>query len=226
MAPVRTGLDERLEQLQSQLVDDLDEVRRIYALSIASLVKLDVGNVDEVIKARDQARKISWERTGDILLVLSLNQPMMGDLRMISTILRGADTVERANRHARDISMISQYLVDEVDIGRIPETLSDLIQKMADSLDRVIHVIAESVNDGTETDIEDLSGRWDDISQIWESCQEVISSTPGKDIGSKTGRLNLFKAISRIERTGYNFIRFASYWHHALKNEWISIGKQ
>ena len=88
MAPVRTGLDERLEQLQSQLVDDLDEVRRIYALSIASLVKLDVGNVDEVIKARDQARKISWERTGDILLVLSLNQPMMGDLRMISTILR------------------------------------------------------------------------------------------------------------------------------------------
>ena len=69
-------------------MDDLDEVRRIYALSIASLVKLDVGNVDEVIKARDQARKISWERTGDILLVLSLNQPMMGDLRMISTILR------------------------------------------------------------------------------------------------------------------------------------------
>ena len=33
--------------------------------------------------------------------------------------------------------MISQYLVDEVGIGRIPETLSDLIQKMADSLDRV-----------------------------------------------------------------------------------------
>ena len=83
------------------------------------------------------------------------------------------------------------------------------------------------MNDGTETDIEDLSGRWDDISQIWESCQEVISSTPGKDIGSKAGRLNLFKAISRIERTGYNLIRFASYWYITLsKNEWISIGKQ
>ena len=66
-------------------------------------------------------------------------------------------------------------------------------------------------------------GSYVEIGNIWETCQEVISVTPGAEIGSKTGRLNLFRAISRMERTGYNFVRFADHWHHALNNEWISI---
>ena len=104
MPPVRTGLDDRLDQLRAQLVDDANELMRIYAISTKSLATLNQENIDHVLEARNEARKIFWERTGDILLVLSLNQPMMGDLRMISTFLRGTDVIERGMRHARDIS--------------------------------------------------------------------------------------------------------------------------
>ena len=103
MVPVRTGLDERLEQLRDNLVEDAGELMKIYQISINSLISLDVEHIDQVLQAREKARIKFWERTGDILLVISMNQPMMGDLRMISTYLRGTDTIERGMRHARDI---------------------------------------------------------------------------------------------------------------------------
>ncbi|MEK9738844.1 MAG: PhoU domain-containing protein, partial [Euryarchaeota archaeon] len=177
-------------------VDDANELMRIYSVAVDSLISLDVDNVNQVLAARDEARKIFWERTGDILLVLSLNQPMMGDLRMISTFLRGSDTIERGMRHARDISQTSSLLANQLEIDKIPQS---------------------------GLNIEYISNKWEEIGNIWETCQEVISVTPGAEIGSKTGRLNLFRAISRMERTGYNFVRFADHWHHALNNEWISI---
>ena len=64
MVPVRTGLDERLDQLRNQLVDDANELMRIYSVAVDSLISLDVDNVNQVLAARDEARKIFWERTG------------------------------------------------------------------------------------------------------------------------------------------------------------------
>ena len=223
MAPVRTGLDERLDQLRNQLVEDANELMRIYSVAVDSLISLDVENVNQVLTARYEARKIFWERTGDILLVLSLNQPMMGDLRMISTFLRGSDTIERGMRHARDISQTSFLLANELEIDKIPHDLIDLIQTMNKLLMDMISNIFDSINSKSGLNIEYISDKWEEIGNIWETCQEVISVTPGAEIGSKTGRLNLFRAISRMERTGYNFVRFADHWHHALNNEWISI---
>tara|TARA_B100002019_G_C21266111_1_gene599533 strand:+ start:2481 stop:3158 length:678 start_codon:yes stop_codon:yes gene_type:complete len=223
MVPVRTGLDERLDQLRNQLVDDANELMRIYSVAVDSLISLDVDNVNQVLAARDEARKVFWERTGDILLVLSLNQPMMGDLRMISTFLRGSDTIERGMRHARDISQTSSLLANELEIDKIPHDLIGLIQTMNKLLMDMISNIFDSINSKSGLNIEYISNKWDEIGNIWETCQEVISVTPGAEIGSKPGRLNLFRAISRMERTGYNFVRFADHWHHALNNEWISI---
>ena len=58
MAPVRTGLDERLDQLRNQLVEDANELMRIYSVAVDSLISLDVENVNEVLTARYEARKI------------------------------------------------------------------------------------------------------------------------------------------------------------------------
>lgn len=223
MVPVRTGLDERLEQMREHLIEDASELMKIYEISINCLISLDVEHVDKVLKARKKAKLNFWERTGDILLVLSMNQPMMGDLRMISTYLRGADTIERGIRHARDISQTSLILKNQVGINNIPSNLVNLIQIMNEQLIDLISNIFESINSKTELDVDYISNKWGEIGETLESCQEVISQTPGSEIGSKIGRLNLFRAVSRIERTGYNFVRFADLWHYALNNEWISI---
>ena len=223
MPPVRTGLDDRLDQLRAQLVDDANELMRIYAISTKSLATLNQENIDHVLEARNEARKIFWERTGDILLVLSLNQPMMGDLRMISTFLRGTDVIERGMRHARDISQTTALLARDLALDSIPQELSVLIGSMNDSLLEMISSIFNSIGSKSSLDVHHISDKWEEISTSWEACQDIISTTPGTIIGSKTGRLNLFRAISRMERTGYNFVRFADHWHHALNNEWISI---
>ncbi len=223
MGPVRTGLDERLDQLRINLLEDASELKRIYSISVNSLISYDAEHTNQVLKARDDARKTFWERTGDILLVLSMNQPMMGDLRMISTYLRGADTIERGIRHARDISQTSLLLHNELGINNIPSNLVSLIQMMNNQLMDLISNIFESVNSKSDLNIDYVSNKWEEIGKTWENCQDTISVIPGTEIGSKSGRLNLFRAISRMERTGYNFVRFADHWHHALNNEWISI---
>ena len=48
MVTVRTGLDERLEQLRDNLVEDAGELMKIYQISINSLISLDVEHIDQV----------------------------------------------------------------------------------------------------------------------------------------------------------------------------------
>ena len=44
---------------------------------------------------RAKAREVNWDLTNNLLLILSLNQPLMKDLRIVATYLRAVDTVER-----------------------------------------------------------------------------------------------------------------------------------
>ena len=104
MPPIRTGLDERMKSIQQELKEYFEEAQHVYADAIDAFTKLDSQVYSEAKAVRAKAREVNWDLTNNLLLILSLNQPLMKDLRIVATYLRAVDTVERLIRHARDIA--------------------------------------------------------------------------------------------------------------------------
>ena len=77
--PIRTGLDDRLKIVSNELKLYFAEAREAYSDAIGAFTKLDSHVYSEVKKIRQHAREVNWDLTNDLLLILALNQPMMGD---------------------------------------------------------------------------------------------------------------------------------------------------
>ena len=113
--PIRTGLDERMKSIQQDLREYFEEAKDVYSDAIDAFTKLDREVYSEAKKVRAKAREVNWDLTNNLLLILSLNQPLMKDLRIVATYLRAVDTVERLIRHARDIARSDRSLDENAD---------------------------------------------------------------------------------------------------------------
>ena len=92
--PIRTGLDDRLSLVRDELKNYFAEAKEAYSDAIDAFTKLDSQVYSEVKKIRQHAREVNWDLTNNLLLILALNQPLMGDLRVVAAYLRAVDTVE------------------------------------------------------------------------------------------------------------------------------------
>ena len=99
--PIRTGLDDRLKVVRDELKLYFAEAREAYSDAIEAFTKLDSQVYSEVKKIRQHAREVNWDLTNDLLLILALNQPLMGDLRVVAAYLRAVDTVAVSYTHLR-----------------------------------------------------------------------------------------------------------------------------
>ena len=140
MPPIRTGLDERLKTIRNELQIYFDEAKNAYSDAINAFTKLDSEVYSEVKKVRAKAREINWDLTNDLLLILAINQPLMGDLRIVACYLRAVDTVERLVRHARDIAKSDRSLDENAD--ELPEVIVESVLEMHSSLDKLIAIIS------------------------------------------------------------------------------------
>ncbi|MCH1411509.1 MAG: hypothetical protein L7U48_05455, partial [Candidatus Poseidoniaceae archaeon] len=127
MPPIRTGLDERMKSIQQELKEYFEEAQHVYADAIDAFTKLDSQVYSEAKAVRAKAREINWDLTNNLLLILSLNQPLMKDLRIVATYLRAVDTVERLIRHARDIARSDRSIDENAD-----ELPDEIVQPVCD----------------------------------------------------------------------------------------------
>ena len=77
MPPIRTGLDERMKNIQQELKEYFEEAQHVYADAIEAFTKLDAEVYSEAKAVRAKAREVNWDLTNNLLLILSLNQPLM-----------------------------------------------------------------------------------------------------------------------------------------------------
>ena len=134
--PIRTGLDERMKSIQQDLREYFEEAKDVYSDAIDAFTKLDREVYSEAKKVRAKAREVNWDLTNNLLLILSLNQPLMKDLRIVATYLRAVDTVERLIRHARDIARSDRSLDENAD--QLPSDIVDPVRSMHGSLNALI----------------------------------------------------------------------------------------
>ena len=161
--PIRTGLDDRLKVVRDELKLYFAEAREAYSDAIEAFTKLDSQVYSEVKKIRQHAREVNWDLTNDLLLILALNQPLMGDLRVVAAYLRAVDTVERLIRHARDIARSDRSIDENAD--ELPQVIVDAVLGMHTNMDDMVKIVANCL-----TEMEEIPA--DDVRSIWTSIKE------------------------------------------------------
>ena len=219
--PIRTGLDDRLKVVRDELKLYFAEAREAYSDAIEAFTKLDSQVYSEVKKIRQHAREVNWDLTNDLLLILALNQPLMGDLRVVAAYLRAVDTVERLIRHARDIARSDRSIDENAD--ELPQVIVDAVLGMHTNMDDMVKIVANCLTEMEEIPADDVRSIWNSIKESHKKAVDALSSLDSETMGGKASRLEVVNIVSRVERSAYNVVRLASLWHHALNNENIIL---
>ena len=219
--PIRTGLDDRLKVVRDELKLYFAEAREAYSDAIEAFTKLDSQVYSEVKKIRQHAREVNWDLTNDLLLILALNQPLMGDLRVVAAYLRAVDTVERLIRHARDIARSDRSIDENAD--ELPQVIVDAVLGMHTNMDDMVKIVANCLTEMEEIPADDVRSIWTSIKESHKKAVGALSSLDSETMGGKASRLEVVNIVSRGERSAYNVVRLASLWHHALNNENIIL---
>ena len=99
--PVRTNLDQRMNLIKETMDEFFESITKEYKHAVNAVSNPSEVPVDKVLKLRERAQRQAEALSQELLLVLTLNQPLLQDLRVIAAYLRGVDVIERLARHAR-----------------------------------------------------------------------------------------------------------------------------
>mgnify|MGYP006251522161 FL=1 len=218
--PIRTNLDNRMNTLRSAISEFFDSIISSYNLAINGIKNFNEGDLKEIYKLRKNAQKQAEYLSQDLLLVLTLNQPLLQDLRIIASYLRGVDVIERLARHARDIAD-AQALWHDIEDTDTP-LLSEL-SSLGHETVALIEIMRGCLVDQEGVPEELLKEKWITISELFGKISTEILEVQGQSIGGREGRILLNTMAKRFERSSYNLMRLADLWHYALENEWIHL---
>tara|TARA_X000001036_G_C20681248_1_gene805974 strand:- start:1208 stop:1885 length:678 start_codon:yes stop_codon:yes gene_type:complete len=218
--PIRTNLDQRMNVLKEAMDDFFESITKEYTHAIESIKNPKDIPIKKVLKLRERAQSQAQYLSQELLLVLTLNQPLLQDLRVIAAYLRGIDVIERLARHARDVSLTMAEWSDLNTPGE-DEPLREGLTALGKTVDGLIAMLRVCLIDQREIDPVAVTESWASIqTQYRENSQSILEAE--KDAaGGRSGRMLLSTVASRFERSGYNLIRLAGLWHYALENEWV-----
>ena len=137
MRRMRESFAEQIDQVQSKVTRLASVVVDMLAQAMDALVRQDEQLAERVIYQDDLADDLDLEIERDCMRLLALQQPMAGDLRMISTAMRISSDYERVGDYSVDIARSARALVSEpyfkalVDIPRMAEITEGMVRNSA-----------------------------------------------------------------------------------------------
>ena len=210
-----------MKSIQQELKEYFEEAQHVYADAIDAFTKLDSQVYSEAKAVRAKAREVNWDLTNNLLLILSLNQPLMKDLRIVATYLRAVDTVERLIRHARDIARSDRSIDENAD--ELPDEIVQPVCDMHRSLNALIDITVECLTNGSEVPGDEVRALWSAVKASHAEAVAALSVLKSDAMGGKLARLEVINIVNRVDRSAYNIVRLNGMWHHALNNENIIL---
>jgi phosphate transport system protein len=140
--PVPTQLrhfDQELEQLKSKLLAMSALVESAVYRSITAVVQKDRKLAEEVLQNESRVNQMELEIDDQAISLLALQQPMAGDLRLITSALKINNDLERMGDLAVNIAQRAIALMEEpmvqpmIDIPHIGGLVQSMVRKSLDA---------------------------------------------------------------------------------------------
>lgn len=136
---MRRKFDIELEVLNNELIQMGSLVEWSIENAVAALIKKDIELAKEVIDSDGKINDMERQIENRCLNLLLMQQPVAGDLRTISSILKIITDLERIGDHAQDISEITvklgkeEYIKEIIDIKEMLEIVIKMVNMSIDA---------------------------------------------------------------------------------------------
>ena len=193
---MRNEFDKQLATLNNELIEMGSMIERAIEMAIHALVSRDVDAARDAIQA-DEEIDAQEQKIETLCLRLFLQQqPVAGDLRMVSSALRMVTDMERIGDHAADISEITICMSKEhkeIDLDLLRQMAKETAVMLVGSVDAFVNKDLEQAHRVMDQDdvVDDL------FVQVKEKLIEIIRSDAELG-GPATDLLMVAKYFERI----------------------------
>lgn len=202
----RTKFAEQLERLNDELIKMSKAVEFAIYDTTKALVGKDVELAKKIIASDDDIDAMEKEIERICLEIILRQQPVAGDLRWVSSVLKIITDLERIGDHATDISEMTTFLAKQ-------EYVSDvsLISKMADETMKMLN---KSINAFIKKDVqlaEEVIAADDIVDDLFLQKKNELIESMKKDANNANQAMDFMMIAKYYERVGDHATNIAEW---------------
>ena len=203
---MRSRFDEQLEELNNNLIEMGALVEKTIADACHALIEQDVTLAKNIIGQDDDIDQKERFIESLCLQLILQQQPVSGDLRLVSTVQRISADLERIGDHATDISELTlllsttQYANKLVYIPQMAEATKKMI---ANSIKAYINKDLELAQEVIASD--------DTVDQLFDTVKDVLVKRIRDSADSSDQAIDLILVAKYFERIGDHATNIAEW---------------
>lgn len=186
--------------------------------SVRAFKDQDVQLADEVEERKHQLAFYDRDIEERALQLLTLYQPMAGDLRTIASILKMDTYLTRIGRYAKDISKATRKMADTPHLAKLV-----LIPKQADMVAGMVRHALRAFREDDVSLIDDFTDRDDEVDAMWSTVFRECITYMMEDPHNITPCTHYILVSWHLERCGDHACKVAEKVHYKVTGEHIEI---
>lgn len=214
---MRNQFDRELDILNNELIRMGSLIETVIEDAISSLVNKDSELAKSVSLKEEEVNAMEKSIESRCLQLLLRQQPVAGDLRLISSILKIITDLERIGDQAEDIAEISLLLMDEKlikELTHIPQMGTAVIKMLNDSIDAFVNKNEEAAYEVIAFD--------DVVDDLFDVVKDELISYVNHDIDNGEQAINLIMIAKYLERIGDHAQNIAEWVLFAITGKHVN----
>ncbi|TVP84487.1 MAG: phosphate transport system regulatory protein PhoU [Acholeplasmataceae bacterium] len=203
---LRQALEQAVEALKTAVVAMADMALANLREGLKAFKTNDLELARRVIQLDDEVDRMEEEIARDALRIIWREQPLAGDLRLVTGILKLITDLERIGDHASDIAEMTLHLEDLHNprlmpiTTRMAEGVEAMVLKSIQALIKVDQTIAQSVIDAD-----------DEIDQLFQKAVNKIALELKQDKIDPNEAIYVLMVAKYFERVGDHAVNIAEW---------------
>jgi phosphate transport system protein len=203
---MRREYDRQLEDLNNMLIKMGALIENAISTAVEALIKRDTQMARSAVEDDRYINEMEKEIESHCLKLILHQQPIAGDLRMISTALKMITDMERIGDQAADISEITQFIVGDVSVGKL--------QFFPDMAQATSKMVSECIKSYVHKDLElaqKVIAHDDVVDELFSGVKNMLIEMihDNKDNGEQA--LDLLMIAKYFERIGDHAVNIAEW---------------
>ena len=206
----RKYYDMELQKLNGALLEMGEMIRMAIGGAVAALLEHDHDRARSIIAYDEEIDKQNRQIEQQCYSLLLSQQPVAGDLRMVSAALKMTTDMERIGDHAADISEI------ELMLEKLTPLYNDHLRQMATETSVMLMKSIESFAEKDEKKAQWVIDRDDVVDDLFDTVKNELIDAIHKDSANGEQATDLLMAAKYFERIGDHATNIAEWAIFAL----------
>lgn len=202
-----------LQKLNASLLEMGEMIRMAIGGAVTALLEFDHDKAREIIAYDEQIDRQNREIEQQCYTLLLSQQPVAGDLRMVSAALKMTTDMERIGDHAADISEI------ELMLENLPTLSCTPIRQMATETSVMLIKSLEAFAQRDEEQANWVIGRDDVVDDLFDTVKSELIEAIRQNADNGEAATDLLMAAKYFERIGDHATNIAQWAIFSITGE-------